>query len=84
VSFARSARTATWRGDDPEQSLLSLAEAEGLEPPFACRAGVCGTCKTRLLDGEVDYLSTPSATVEPGSVLVCISRPRGQALTLDL
>jgi hypothetical protein len=84
VSFARSARTATWSGDDPEQSLLSLAEAEGLEPPFACRAGVCGTCKTRLLDGEVDYLSTPSATVEPGSVLVCISRPRGQALTLDL
>ncbi|MFM1811832.1 MAG: hypothetical protein RLZZ336_770 [Cyanobacteriota bacterium] len=84
VTFARSARTATWSGDDPEQSLLSLAEAEGLEPPYACRAGVCGTCKTRLLSGEVDYLSDPSAPLEPGSVLVCISRPKSQALTLDL
>lgn len=84
VTFARSGRTATWSGDDPEQSLLSLAEAEGLNPPYACRAGVCGTCKTGLLDGEVDYLSEPSAAVELGEVLVCISRPKGQALTLDL
>ena len=84
VTFARSARTATWSGETPYQSLLSLAEAEGLDPPYACRAGVCGTCKTRLLDGEVAYASEPSAAIEPGEVLVCISRPRTQSLTLDL
>lgn len=84
VTFSRSARTATWSGEEQEQSLLSLAEAEGLEPPFACRAGVCGTCTTRLLQGEVDYLSEPSAALQPGEVLICVARPRSRTLSLDL
>lgn len=84
VHFSRSARTATWSGEEQEQSLLSLAEAEGLEPPFACRAGVCGTCATRILQGEVDYLSEPSAARQPDEVLICVARPRSRTLSLDL
>lgn len=84
VSFAQTGTTATWTGEDPEQSLLSLAEAEGLQPPFACRAGVCGTCATRLLKGEVVYPSEPSAPRQEGEVLLCIARPGSRTLTLDL
>ncbi len=38
----------------PGRSLLDAAEAAGAEIPFSCRAGVCQSCRTRLLAGEVD------------------------------
>jgi ferredoxin len=63
--------------------LLELAEANGLKPPFACRAGVCGTCTTRVLGGSVAYLAEPTAEVLPGSTLICIARPAGESLELD-
>jgi ferredoxin-NADP reductase len=82
VTFARSNRTALWQGG--QDSLLAFAEAEGLQPPFSCRAGVCGTCMCRLLDGQVSYVVEPTASVKDGSVLICISRPRSGQLTLDI
>jgi ferredoxin-NADP reductase len=82
VTFARSHRSAAWNGE--AESLLAFAEAQGLQPPFSCRAGVCGTCMCRLLEGEVSYEVPPTATVAEGSVLICISRPRSKTLTLDL
>jgi ferredoxin-NADP reductase len=38
----------------PGQSILEAAEGAGAEIPFACRAGVCQTCRTKLVSGEVD------------------------------
>ena len=84
VRFARSNRLATWGAAQAEQSLLELAEAEGLRPPFACRAGVCGTCATRVLNGSVSYAATPSAAVPKGSALICIAQPGSDELSLDL
>ena len=37
----------------PEKTLLETAEQAGLNPAFECRSGICGRCKTRLLDGCV-------------------------------
>ena len=34
--------------------MLEAAEAAGVAIPSLCRAGVCGTCRTRVSDGEVD------------------------------
>jgi len=84
VRFVRSERLATWEAAPAEQSLLELAEAEGLKPPFACRAGVCGTCATRVLNGTVSYAATPSAAVPKGSALICIAQPGSDELSLDL
>lgn len=83
VHFQRSKCTATWTARDPEQSLLELAEAEGLSPAFACRAGVCGTCSTRVLEGVVSNITAPSARVEPGAALICIGKPGSSRLSLD-
>ncbi|MFM1797845.1 MAG: hypothetical protein RLZZ117_123 [Cyanobacteriota bacterium] len=83
VEFSRSGLRAIWNAGDPEQSLLELAEANGLEPPSACRAGVCGTCTTRVRSGSVGYLTDPSAEVAPGSALICIARPASTTLDLD-
>jgi len=84
VSFARSGLTATWASTDPEETLLAFAEAQGVDAPFSCRSGVCGTCACRVLEGEVSYLSEPTATVTSGSALICIGRPTGDRLDLDL
>jgi ferredoxin-NADP reductase/ferredoxin len=81
VEFRRSEIMATW--NEGAGSLLALAEDHGLRPDFSCRAGICGTCSSRLLAGEVDYFEEPLDEVEDGQVLLCCSRPHG-SIVLDL
>jgi NAD(P)H-flavin reductase/ferredoxin len=64
---------------EPDESVLNAAQRAGLELPFSCRKGVCGTCKGRLVSGEVrafkgDALSTAERST--GHVLLCNTRPR--------
>lgn len=82
IVFAESGKTATWQSGDG--SLLEFAEANDLNPPYSCRQGVCGTCMCRILEGEVDYQETPVATIDDGSVLICISTPKTARVILDL
>ncbi|QEY33134.1 2Fe-2S iron-sulfur cluster binding domain-containing protein [Synechococcus sp. RSCCF101] len=82
VTFHRSGREARWA--EAAGSLLELAEDQGLTPPFACRAGVCGTCRCRVLEGAVETTATPSAPLGEGEALICISRPAGGRVVLDL
>ncbi|MEN2674363.1 pyridoxamine 5'-phosphate oxidase family protein [Herbaspirillum huttiense] len=73
VIFMESLKEARWTPDSG--SLLALAEARGLSPEFSCREGHCGSCRTRLLAGEVTYLKPPQASVGEGEVLLCCARP---------
>ena len=92
VKFARSGIETAWSRDDG--TLLELAEEAGLAPPFGCRSGICGTCKTRIVRGAVDYLDEPLADRGEGEILLCCSVPRkardadqireGSDVTLDL
>ena len=82
IGFARSQRSAAW-DEATDTNLLAFAERLGLDPPFSCRAGICSTCRTGLLQGEVDYIEEPLDPPEPGHVLLCCARPRGP-LVLDL
>jgi ferredoxin-NADP reductase len=74
VSFNGSAVPIPW--PDDARSLLDVAESVGLEPPFSCRAGVCSTCTSRLISGEVEYFEEPLTPPAPGELLLCCSRPR--------
>jgi len=74
VKFARSGVTVPW--DASMESILELAESHGLHPAFSCRSGICHTCMSRLLEGEVDYTNEPADMPDPGSVLICCSRPK--------
>jgi ferredoxin-NADP reductase/MOSC domain-containing protein YiiM len=81
VSFARSGVTLPW--DARYGSLLELAEACDVPVRWSCRTGVCHTCETALIAGDVDYdpeLLDPPAQ---GDALICCSRPRG-GVVLDL
>ncbi|MET0418235.1 MAG: 3-alpha domain-containing protein, partial [Actinoplanes sp.] len=81
VSFARSDLSVPWTGGPA--SLLDLAEACDVPVRWSCRVGVCHTCETGLLSGEVDYTSDPVDPPADGNVLICSSRPRGE-IVLDL
>lgn len=81
VLFARSGIGAGWTADSG--TLLDLAEAAGLEPAFSCRAGICGTCRTTVLEGDVAYVQDPLDPPGAGEVLLCCAQPRGKVV-LDL
>ncbi len=74
VRFLRSLVEETWQPGDG--TLLELAEEAGLDPAFGCRSGICGTCRTRIISGSVDYLEEPLATRDHDEVLLCCSVPR--------
>lgn len=87
VYFSASSKEARWKPDSG--SLLELAESHGLTPEFSCRGGSCGTCKTRLLSGQVHYPNPPAELPQDGGVLICCVVPAQgedgvQPLVLDL
>ncbi|MHC9002367.1 2Fe-2S iron-sulfur cluster-binding protein [Enterobacter adelaidei] len=53
----------TFEGDN-QLPLLRQAELAGISLPHSCRAGFCGSCKVRVLRGEVSQPETPGLSVE--------------------
>jgi len=74
VSFARSGIAAHWKAS-AYQSLLELAEACDVPVRWSCRTGVCHTCESGLVSGQVVYGPEPLDQPADGNVLVCCSQP---------
>lgn len=67
-------------------NILDSARAAGLPAPFACKAGVCATCRARVVSGEVEMAARYGLTdeeVAAGYVLTCQSVPKGDGVELD-
>lgn len=66
--------------------ILDSAQAVRADLPYACKGGVCGTCRAKVVDGKVEmarnYALEPSE-VAAGFVLTCQSRPVTDAVTVD-
>jgi ferredoxin-NADP reductase/nitrite reductase/ring-hydroxylating ferredoxin subunit len=73
VTFRRSGRTVPWRAGI--SSLLELADKSGIVIESGCRAGSCSTCVTKLVAGDVRYLSEPGEIPAAGTCLPCICVP---------
>jgi ferredoxin-NADP reductase/MOSC domain-containing protein YiiM len=73
VTFARSGITAPF-GDD-WRSVLDLADACDVPTRWSCRTGVCHTCTTPLLSGDITYQPTPLELPADGQVLICCTQP---------
>lgn len=68
------------------QPILDAALAAGADLPFACKGGVCATCKARLLEGTVEMdnnYALDQQEVEAGFILTCQSHPRSATLSID-
>jgi ferredoxin len=74
VSFARSGIAAHWNAS-AYRSLLELAEACDIPVRWSCRTGVCHSCESGLVSGEVVYGPEPLGQPADGNLLVCCSQP---------
>ena len=73
----------------PDQSLLESIEAAGVEVPYLCRGGVCGFCRTEVLEleGELlhnDHYLSDEEKASGKVIMPCVSRARCKKLVLDL
>jgi ferredoxin len=81
VTFARSGISTPF--DTDKTSVLELAEACDISTRWSCRTGVCHTCTTPLLSGDVTYQPAPLEPPADGEVLICCARPTTD-LVLDI
>ena len=81
ISFSKSGVTANWTAE--VYSILEFAESLGLKPDFSCRSGVCGTCRSKITKGKVEYFEEPLDMPDDGELLICCSRPQSN-ITIEL
>jgi glycine betaine monooxygenase B len=75
VEFVRSGRTITCGADE---NVLDAAWTAGLTPASSCTLGMCGTCKTTMLSGQVDMQHNGGIRpreIAQNKVLICCSKP---------
>lgn len=70
-----------------DSSILDVLEQNGYEVPYSCREGLCRTCETTVLEGEVDhrdYVLDDDERESNTVILPCVSRCLGKKLKLDI
>mgnify|MGYP006268348899 CR=1 FL=1 len=71
----------------PERSIVEVVQDVGIMVLTSCKDGVCGTCETIVLEGEIDHRDSVFNAEEretADSMMVCVSRCKGDRLVLDL
>lgn len=68
---------------DEHGSLLIALESHKVKVEYQCRAGYCGSCRCRLVAGQVTWLTQPLAFVRPDEILPCCCKARGD-IELDI
>ncbi len=69
-----------------DTSILDAAMQQGADVPYACKGGVCCTCKARLLEGEVSmdvHWGLEQEEIEQGYILTCQSHPKTEKVVID-
>lgn len=86
VQITLEGRRRTLAFDAEKGSILENARAAGLPAPFACKAGVCATCRARLFNGKVtmkaNYGLSPEEVAQ-GYILTCQAVPLSSDVVLD-
>lgn len=68
-------------------TILETLERAGIGVPSSCLEGVCGTCETRIIDGEAEHrdsILAPDERIANESMMICVSRSRQPTLVLDI
>ena len=70
-----------------ERSIVEVVQDAGIMVLTSCKDGVCGTCETIVLEGEIDHRDSVFNAEEKetaDSMMICVSRCKGPKLVLDL
>ncbi|MGQ0632462.1 MAG: fatty acid desaturase, partial [Sporichthyaceae bacterium] len=70
-----------------ERQILDVLAEHDVDVPWSCSQGVCGTCITPVLDGEVEHrdaVLSPEVRASNCAMTLCVSRAKGERLVLDL
>lgn len=84
VELARAKRTLSIA---PGHTILDSLIEIGIEPPYSCREGICGTCEVAVLDGTPDHRDLVLSAAEKAEgkrMMICCSGSKSQKLVLDL
>ncbi len=86
ITVIADGRRRTFTMHQQGASILDGAIANGMELPYSCKAGVCSTCRTRVVSGEVNlplnYALEPWE-LEQGYTLACQAEPLSDQVTVD-
>jgi len=69
-----------------DKTILDAALEQGADLPFACKGGMCCTCKAKLVEGEVSmdvHWGLEEEELEQGYILTCQSRPKTERIVVD-
>jgi ring-1,2-phenylacetyl-CoA epoxidase subunit PaaE len=86
VTALLDGRRSTVELADPDETVLEAVLRVRNDAPFACRGGVCGTCRAKLLDGKVvmeQNFALEDEEVEASYVLTCQSHPTTPTISVD-
>lgn len=85
TSFVKIASTGALFAMSEDKSIIEILADNGIEVETSCQSGLCGTCKMRYLEGEVDHRDFILSDEEHQNYLTaCVSRPKSRLLVLDL
>ena len=86
VQIKLDGRTVAFQMGFDNSSILDAALKQGADLPFACKGGVCCTCKAKLLEGKVDMdvnWGLEQEEIEQGFILTCQSHPLTDKVVID-
>jgi ferredoxin len=71
----------------PDESILDVVRTVLPAQPFSCTQGICGTCETAVLEGEIDHRDSvldEDEQADNTTMMICVSRALSERLVLDL